>query len=174
MLKHKARSNKPNSLKPLRLLPHWHPLPKWAKNLEGQSSESSSIMCAFLIIWVESNARIQWRILGGNQTILRIKDCKSIRRWRSFNKWSKQSNEQTNQMKDIMIRSRRVLWIIWGSSPRFVHKTRQFALKYKVHKHGIITPIISFKAKDTKWNKLLWSTQKCILNKMRKLPKVHA
>jgi hypothetical protein len=41
-------------LKPSKLLPHWHQLPKWAKNLEGQYCESSSIRCAFLNIWVKN------------------------------------------------------------------------------------------------------------------------
>jgi hypothetical protein len=44
------RTNKSNSLKPSKLLPHWHRLPKWTKGLEGQYSERSSISCAFLII----------------------------------------------------------------------------------------------------------------------------
>jgi hypothetical protein len=31
-----------------------------------------------------------------------------------------------------------------------------FELKYRVHKHGIITPSILFKTKDIKWNNILW------------------
>ena len=67
-----CKGSKPCSLKPSKSLPHWHPLPKWVKNLEGQYNKSSPIMCAFLMIWVKSNAHIQWRIDGGDQTILRI------------------------------------------------------------------------------------------------------
>ena len=42
------------------------------KNLESQYNMNSSIKCAFLKMWVESNAHIHWRIIRGNQTILRI------------------------------------------------------------------------------------------------------
>ena len=60
----REQRTKPYSLKPSKSLPHWHRLPKWVKNYEGQYSKSSPIMCAFLIIWVKSNAHIQWRIVG--------------------------------------------------------------------------------------------------------------
>jgi hypothetical protein len=44
------QNHKTNSLKPSKLLPHCHQLLKWTKYLESQYSESSLIMCAFLII----------------------------------------------------------------------------------------------------------------------------
>ena len=109
--KHKARSMKPNSLKPSRLLPHWHPLPKWEKKLEGQYSERSSKMCAFLIIWVESTARIHWRILGGNQTILRIKRLQNDNKVRKHQRMKQAiigSNEPIG--KDKIPSERNVLW----------------------------------------------------------------
>ena len=68
-------SRKPFPLKPSKLLPHWQQVPKWITRLEGQYSMSSYTRCALLVIWVKSHAHIQWRTLGGNQTILRIKDC---------------------------------------------------------------------------------------------------
>jgi hypothetical protein len=48
-----------------------------------------------------------------------------------------------------------------------------FELKYKVHKHGIITPSILFKKLyQVKSNTMI--TKNGVLNKMRKLPKIHA
>ena len=74
--KEKTQKNSPqNSLK---LLPHWHRLPKWVKSLEGQYKECSSINCVSLKKRVECNTHIQWKILGGRQTILRPKDCKRM------------------------------------------------------------------------------------------------
>ena len=49
-LKHKLNLRiKTISLKPSKLLPHWHQVPKWMKNLKGQYSMSSSPKCVFLI-----------------------------------------------------------------------------------------------------------------------------
>ena len=62
----------------------------------------------------------------------------------------------------------------WGSSPKFVHNLELIAFEYNMHKHGILTPSITIRTNDTKWNRLLWLPQSNILNKMRKLPKVHA
>ena len=69
---------KPSPQNSLKLLPHWHRLPKWAKILEGQYKLWSSINCVFLNKRVECNTHIQRLILGGTQTILRPKDCKRM------------------------------------------------------------------------------------------------
>jgi hypothetical protein len=102
MLEHKAKAWNLIPLNPRNFSPIGIHCQNGQKNLKGQYSESSSIRCSFLIMWVKSNARIQLRILGGNQTILRIKDCKKITRWRSINEWSKQSNDPKNQLNNWM------------------------------------------------------------------------
>ena len=60
------------SPKPSKLLPHWHQVPKWKKKIEDQYSKSSSFTCAFLMIWVESNAHTNLYINWGAQAILGI------------------------------------------------------------------------------------------------------
>ena len=78
MLRNKTKEEKTLKTSPqnsLKLLPHWHRLPKWAKILEGQYKLWSSINCVFLNKRVECNTHIQLSILGGRQTILRHKDC---------------------------------------------------------------------------------------------------
>ena len=80
ILKHKPNLRKKTVfLKPSKLLPHWHQVPKWIKSLKGQYSENSSPKCAFLIKRVETYALIQTKTkFGGSQIILRIKDCEEI------------------------------------------------------------------------------------------------
>ena len=69
----KEKTQKTSPQNSLKLLPHWHRLPKWAKSLEGMCSSKN---CVFLNKRVECNTHIQLPILGGRQTILRPKDCK--------------------------------------------------------------------------------------------------
>jgi hypothetical protein len=59
--------------------------------------------------------------------------------------------------------------------PKVCAQNILFELKYKVHKHGIITPSILFKAKryQVKSNTMM-TTKNGDLNEMRKLPKVRA
>ena len=71
----KEKTLKTSPQNSLKLLPHWHRLPKWAKRLEGQYKMCSSINCVFLNKRVECNTHIQLPILGGRQTILMPKDC---------------------------------------------------------------------------------------------------
>ena len=74
----KEKTLKTSPQNSLKLLPHWHRLPKWEKSLEGQYKLCSSIICVFLNKRVECNTHIQLPILGGRQTILRPKDCKRM------------------------------------------------------------------------------------------------
>ena len=87
----------------LELLPHWHRLPKWAKSLESQYNMCSSIRCVFLKIRVEYNTHIQWWIVGGRQTILRIqrlqKEWYDIKTYQERSKQSKDT-KRTNQSND--------------------------------------------------------------------------
>ena len=100
-----CKRTNPYSLKPSKSLPHWHRFPKWVKNWEGQYNKSSPIKCAFLKLWVKSNAHIQWRIHGGRSNYIEDpKDCKRI------SKRSKQTGSK-NMLKKIR-----------GNSPRYMHK----------------------------------------------------
>ena len=72
----KERETKASPQNSLKLLPHWHRLPKWVKSLEGQTKRCSSKSCVFLNKRVECHTHIQLSVLGGRQTILRPKDCK--------------------------------------------------------------------------------------------------
>jgi len=102
-LKHKPiLSIKPFPLNPLNFSPIGNKCQNGWTNLEGQYSMSSSPICAFLIKGVESYALIQKWIFGGNQTILRIKDCKRITRWRKLQRMKqaiKRSEEPIGQKK---------------------------------------------------------------------------
>ena len=107
MLKNQTQSIKPNSLKTLQ---NFSPIGTNCRNgwkeLEGQYSENFSIRCAYLKIWVLNNAHIQWRILGENQTILRIKRLqKKNTNWKIWEcihkgrKQSKRSKESIGQKR---------------------------------------------------------------------------
>jgi hypothetical protein len=85
MLKNKTNAWSPISFKPSKLLPIRIHCQNGRKGLEGQYSESSSSRCA----WpkkMKTHAQIQRQIFGGNQAILRIKDCKQNRMawWLNF------------------------------------------------------------------------------------------
>ena len=62
----------PLHLNPLNFSPIGNKCQNGEKNLEDQYSMSSSLICAFLILWVESNAHIQLRTNEEIHTILRI------------------------------------------------------------------------------------------------------
>ena len=128
-LKHKT-----NSLKPSKLFPHWHRLPKWEEKLEGQYNMSSSTTCAFLKIWVKSNAPIQWRIVGGNQTILRIQRLQKKTKWRIpiEIKWKTKGSKNQMKTKYFMIKSTKCSKHHEGNSPRYMHHVG-FVLIYSVH-----------------------------------------
>ena len=113
----KTKATPQNSLK---LLPHWHRLPKWAKILEGQYKLWSSINCVFLNKRVECNTHIQLPILGGRQTILRPKDCQKNDMPQRHNKErNKHSSNQTipieasNQRISIEPTRPKILWPTW-------------------------------------------------------------
>ena len=74
----KEKTQKTSPQNSLKLLPHWHRLPKWVKSREGQNKRCSSINCVFLNKRVECNTHIQRLILGGTQIILRPKECKRM------------------------------------------------------------------------------------------------
>ena len=148
----KTKATPQNSLK---LLPHWHRLPKWAKILEGQYKLWSSINCVFLNKRVECNTHIQLPILGGRQTILMPKDCnrkichKDITKRDTSNQ--KIPIEASNQRISIeptrpMILHATRIKILWKAQrsvlkkleklPMICAHIRIFVFGYKVHKIG--------------------------------------
>ena len=113
--KEKTQKNSPqNSLK---LLPHWHRLPKWVKSLEGQYKDCSSINCVSLNKRVECNTHIQLPILGGRQTILMPKDCNRKICHQDITK-----RETSNQKIPIEASNQRIS--IEPSRPMILHATR--------------------------------------------------
>ena len=154
----KERKTKATPQNSLKLLPHWHRLPKWAKSLEGQYRLWSSINCVFLNKRVECNTHIQLTILGGRQTILRHKDCKKNDMPQRHNKErNKQSSNQkipieasyqkipieptrpmilrATWIKDIMIRAEQCSKET-REAPHDLCTSRIFVFGYKVHKIG--------------------------------------
>jgi hypothetical protein len=85
MLKNKTKAWSPIPFKPSKLLPHWQPLPKWADRLRRPIVRVPP-QCVHDPKRVKTHAQIQRQNFGGNQTILRIKDCKQnmMTRWLSF------------------------------------------------------------------------------------------
>lgn len=114
---------KPFPLNPLNFSPIVNNCRNGWTNLEGQYSTSSSLRCALLIKWVESNAPIQWRILGGTQTILRIQRLQHDDKVKKYQRMIQEMSKirQTIWIKDVMIRSTKCSKKTRGNSPRYVH-----------------------------------------------------
>jgi hypothetical protein len=85
MLKNKTKVWSPIPFKPSKLLPHWHPLPKWVEMLRRPIVRVPP-QGKHVPKRVKTHAQIQRQNFGGNQTILMIKDCKQNRmtRWLNF------------------------------------------------------------------------------------------
>ena len=108
----------------LKLLPHWHQLPKWATSLEGLYKMCSSINCVFLNKRVECTTHIQLSILGGRQTILRPKDCNG-----KICHKDKTKKDTSNQKIPIEASNQRIS--IEPTRPNIVRATRITILWYQ-------------------------------------------